>query len=222
MSIHWKRSIFIFIFLLFFFAIPYFIFIYADTASTSASGCFILNEGELPAGFILPAACESSGGPESAVVQKVIALAQAHLTTGTYVWGSPDRNWASENPATNAPTHFDCSGFVGWAWYWGSNGTISMAGQTNSDWDNPTNPHYERIVTNNEASFQPGDLIYFNFGSYDPPDHVGMYVGKDTSKYSCGANDCFIQYYQTGLPGNEVSLKSLLPNVMGVIRIKNP
>jgi len=190
--------------------------------SSTASGCFILNENNLPAGFALPAACESSGGTESTVVQKVIALAQAHLKTGTYVWGAPDRNWASENPTTNAPTHFDCSGFAGWSWYWGSGGTISMAGQTNADWDNPTNPHYDRIITNDEASFQPGDLIYFNFGSPTPPDHVGIYVGKDTSKYSCGADDCFIQYYQTGLPGNEVSLKSLLPNVMGVIRIKNP
>lgn len=191
-----------------------------DTSITS--NCVITQIGNAPPNPALPPGC--ANGAVSAVVQKVIQLGQAHLKTGTYVWGAPPRNWASENPATgNAPTSFDCSGFAGWAWYWGSGGTISMQGQTNTDWDNfGNNPHYERVVTNDETSFQPGDLIYFNFGSPTPPDHVGIYIGHDTSKYSCGTDDCFMQYYQTGLPGNEVSLKPELQYVMGYIRIKNP
>lgn len=221
MDKHSKQCVFILVLVILFLTVPYLVYTYAQDDSNSATGCFILNQQNLPSGSPLPDGC--GDGSNSTVVQSVITLAQAHLKTGTYVWGSPDRNWADDkSTGPNNPPHFDCSGFVGWAWYWGSDGKIVMAGQTNDDWDNETNnPHYEKIITHDESQMQPGDLIYFNFGSDDPPEHVGMYVGNDTSKYSCGKDDCFIQYYESGLPGDEESLKPMLSNVMGVIRMRN-
>jgi len=233
MDKHTKRCLFILVFVLLFITVPYFIYSYAlaDSPAT-ATGCFIINQPNLNANQDIPAACitqnGTGNGSESPVVQKVISLAKAHLTTGTYLWGSPNRNWAADkSTGPNDPPHFDCSGFVGWAWYWATGGTIVMGGQTNYDWSNEgNNPHYEKIVTRDESQMQPGDLIYFNFTSAPESgtDHVGMYIGKDTSQnnFGCTANDCFIQYYETPYPGNEVSLKSLLPYVVGVIRMKNP
>lgn len=213
-----QRCVLIFITAFLFLTLPYFVYTYADdTASTSATGCFILNQGDLPSGTVLPAGCGNQS--ESAVVQKVIALAKAHLTTGTYVMGTPSRDWASD---PNNPPNFDCSGFVGWAWYWGSDGKVSMLGQTNADWSRSTSL-YTKVVTSSESGLEPGDLIYFNNGLAEAqPGHVGLFVGND----SCGADDCFVQYYSTGLPGNELSLKSALAggwgSMMGYIRINIP
>lgn len=188
-------------------------------AQVTQSNCVITAIGNPPKYPTLPPGCQK----ESAVVQKVIALAKAHLKKGTYIMGAPSRDWASEDPnKNNAPTHFDCSGFVGWAWYWGSDGKVSMLGQTTSDWARST-PLYKKVVTTDESQLQPGDLIYINNGLAEAqPGHVGLFVGRD----SCGANDCYMQYYQTGLAGNELSLKWAQAHgwgkMMGFIRINLP
>lgn len=186
------------------------------STDTQASNCVVTAIGNPPKDQPLPAGC----GGESAVVQKVIAFAKAHLKTGTYIMGTPSRDWGSDkSTGPNDPPHFDCSGFVAWAWYWGSGGKISMLGQTNADWADTSNPHYEKVVTTDESQLQPGDLVYFNDHlPYPQPFHVGLFVGKDT----CGQNDCFLQYYSTGYPGDEESIKVSGATMMGYIRIKNP
>lgn len=193
------------------------------SGSNTASSCFIINQNNLPKNASLPAACNN--GNESAIVQKVIALARTRINNKniTYYSGQPSRNWATENPNTNDPTLFDCSGFVGWAWYWGSGGKVNMGGQTNYDWNNSGNrPYYQKVVTSDESQLKPGDAIYINNGlNGAQPGHVGLYIGKDPGS-TCSANDCFMQFYSTGQPGDEESLKadggsSIL---MGYIRMK--
>ncbi len=198
-------------------------FTLTNIAYAQLSGCGEIDVGNPPANQQQPAAC----GGESGVVQKVIALARSRINNKniTYVSGQPNRDWATENPNTNDPMHFDCSGFVGWAWYWGSGGKISMLGQTNADWADTSNPHYEKVVTTNESLLQPGDAVYINdhIPYYPQPYHVVLYVGKDTSPSStCHANDCFMQFYSTGYPGDEESLKASGATIMGYIRMKNP
>jgi NlpC/P60 family protein len=194
--------------------------------STAQSPCVLTQIGNPPANQALPPGC----GSESAIVQKVIALARSRINNNniTYLSAQPNRDWSTENPNGHDPTLFDCSGFVGWAWYWGSNGVISMGGQTNYDWANEGhNPHYEKVVTSDESQLQPGDAIYINnhIPGDTQPGHVGLYIGKDTDPSStCHANDCYMQFNETGHPGNEESLKadggsSIL---MGYIRMKNP
>lgn len=222
MNKYLKQYIFLAVILVLFLAVPYFLFTYAQDASDSATGCFIINQENLPSGAPLPPGCGNQS--ESATVKSVIALARKYINRKdvTYASGSPSRDWENDQPGQDTPPNFDCSGFVGWAWYWGSGGKVSMAGQTQTDWES-TNPQYDKIVTKNESQMQPGDLIYFNNYPVDPeseqPGHVGLYVGKDPGSM-CSANDCFMQFYQTGLPGNEISLQPLLSTVMGVIRIK--
>jgi len=215
-----QRCIFIFVFLFLLVVVPYSIVSYAQEATTSATGCFLLNQSNIPSGSPLPPGCDN----ESAVVQNVIKLAKEHLTTGTYEGGQPLRNWAADkSTGPNDPAHFDCSGFVGWAWYWGSNGVISMGGQTNYDWDNTgNNPHYEKVVTTDESQLQPGDAVYINDHlNFPQPFHVGLFVGPDPGS-ACKANDCFLQYYSTPFPGDEESLKQSGATMMGYIRMKNP
>lgn len=133
----------------------------------------------------------------------VVQLAKAHLTTGTYIMGAPPRNWASEDPNSNAPTNFDCSGFAGWAWYWGTGGKVNMHGQTSADWSDSSGK-YQKFTADQKSQLQPGDLVYFAGagGTMTDPGHVGIYEGSG----GCGASDCFLEYYSTGKPGKEDSL----------------
>jgi cell wall-associated NlpC family hydrolase len=156
-----------------------------------------------------PAECQSANLVGTALQQAVIKLAKEHLN-GTYVWATPDRNWASHNPNGNAPTTFDCSGFAGWVWYWASGGKVHMAGQTDGDWLSGGSK-YIKFVTTDKSKLQPGDLVYF--GSVSTTHHVGIYEGTG----ACGANDCFLEYYDTGLPGRENSL-SKEPDYVGFLR----
>ena len=57
-----KWLVFISVFLVFFIIAPYFIYSYAQEATTSATGCFILNQSDLPSGTPLPDGCDSGGG----------------------------------------------------------------------------------------------------------------------------------------------------------------
>jgi len=56
-----QRCVFIFVFLFLLIVVPYSIDSYAQDATTSATGCFILNQGNLPSGAPLPAGCDSGG-----------------------------------------------------------------------------------------------------------------------------------------------------------------
>jgi hypothetical protein len=92
-----------------------------------------------------------------------------------------------------------------------------MDGQTNADWADHK-PYYQKVVTSDESKLQPGDAIFFNNGMAEAqPGHVGLYVGKDPGS-SCSANDCYMQFYSTGRPGDEESLKGT--TIMGYIRMK--
>ncbi|HSX08823.1 MAG TPA: N-acetylmuramoyl-L-alanine amidase [Candidatus Saccharimonadales bacterium] len=189
------------------------------TATSNCTDTSIDNPKTSP---VFPPDCDTSGNQnESAVVQKVIALARSRINNKNIVYssGEPSRNWSTENPATNDPTFFDCSGFVGWAWYWGSGGKVSMGGQTNFDWANQGHrSYYQKVVTSNESLLEPGDAVYFNNGMAEAqPGHVGLYIGKDPGS-KCSANDCYMQFFTTGVPGDEESLKGT--NIMGFIRMK--
>ena len=183
---------------------------YSTKALAVTSNCVVTKIGAPQGDPQLPAACTSGGGP---VVQSVLALAKAHLTTGTYVWGAPPRNWPSEDPNGNAPTHFDCSGFAGWVWYWGSGGKINLPGQTNAVW-NGSGPWTKSLAGpfKDMSTLQPGDLVYF--GSEASVHHVGIYEGKG----GCGTDHCFFEYYTDGLPGRENRLEKE-PDWVGSVRI---
>jgi hypothetical protein len=60
-----KQTTFILMFVLFLLAVPYFLYSYAQEASVSATGCFIINQKNLPSDYPLPSGCQSyssSGG----------------------------------------------------------------------------------------------------------------------------------------------------------------
>lgn len=203
-----------------------------DTSSSglnSTSNCVITKIGNPKGTPALPPPCETNG-TESQIVQNVIRLARSRINNKniTYIGGQPIRDWSTENPNTNDPTHFDCSGFVGWAWYWGSNGKVNMLGQTNDDWANEGNrSYYQKVVTSDESQLQPGDAVYFNdhIAAYPQPYHVGLYIGKDPGS-TCTADDCFMQFSTTGYPGDEESIKADSGTgpgtiaMMGYIRMK--
>ena len=192
----------------------------SNIAYAQLNGCGGVNVGNPGANVTIPAQCQS-GGTESAIVQKVIALARSRINNPniTYISGDPNRDWSTENPTTNDPTHFDCSGIVGWAWYWGSGGKVSMDGQTNTDWADHK-PYYQKVVTSDISQLQPGDAVYINDElPFPQPYHVGLFIGKDPDS-KCSANDCFMQFYSTGYPGDEESLKADGAVVMGYIRMK--
>lgn len=184
--------------------------------TTNGSNCVITKVGnpQTPKPT-LPPECQANAGEGGSLVgtalqMAVIKLAREHLN-GTYVWGSPSRDWKSSDPSKGkAPQHFDCSGFAGWVWYWASGGKVNMAGQTDADWLSNSNK-YQKVVTKDKSKLQPGDLVYF--GSASSTHHVGIYEGTG----NCGANDCFLEYYHSGAPGRENSL-SKEPDFVGFLR----
>lgn len=134
-------------------------------AYAQLNGCGEIDVGNPGANVTVPPQCAEG---ESAVVQNVIKLAKEHLTTGIYILGTPSRDWAADkSTGPDSPANFDCSGFVGWAWYWGSNGVISMDGQTNADWAS-NNPHYMKVVTTDESQLQPGDAVFLMITKANP------------------------------------------------------
>lgn len=165
-----------------------------------------------------PAECQQNGGGGAVVgtelQQAVVKLGREHLTNGTYIMGSPSRDWASA-PQNNAPSHFDCSGFAGWVWYWASGGKVKMLGQTSADWAENSGK-YQKFQPSQLSQIQPGDLVYFAGadGTVANPGHVGIYEGSG----SCGASDCFMEYYSTGKPGKEDSLGKRKSDFSGFLR----
>ncbi|MGI8420166.1 MAG: C40 family peptidase [Candidatus Levyibacteriota bacterium] len=177
----------------------------STAALAVTSNCIVTKIGTAPGDPQMPPACNSGGG-----AQGVVALAKAHLN-GIYVWGAPARNWASEDPnAGKTPTTFDCSGFAGWAWYWGTNGKVNLPGQTDAVWTE-VGGLWQRHVSTNKDELQPGDLLYF--GSVVTTHHVGIYEGAGT----CGTAHCFLEYYQNNLPGRENALEKE-PDYVGYVR----
>jgi cell wall-associated NlpC family hydrolase len=171
------------------------------------SNCAVTKIGNAP-DQPLPPQCNQHGGN-----QDVINLAKQHLNA-TYVWGAPDRDWAS-HPPQNAPQNFDCSGFAGWVWYWATNGRIKLAGQTSADW-NSNSPQFDKHPGDTNG-IQPGDLIYFSSDS--EPSHVGIWEGQG-SLGQCTSNDCFLEEYSSGQPGRENSLSKATKHVVGYLHPK--
>jgi cell wall-associated NlpC family hydrolase len=177
---------------------------------TAQSNCVITKVGNPPANQPLPAGC---GGNLS-----VVQLARQHLA-GSYIWAAPQpRVWADWDPNKgNAPTHFDCSGFAGWVWYWATNGKVNLPGQTNAVWLNTDGLSNSSVTLTKQvgtkAGLQPGDLVFF--GNAASTEHVGIYEGQG----ACGTNDCFLQWYKTGYPGNSASLASVGNWYVGYVHI---
>jgi len=176
------------------------VYVVTVSAATATSNCVITNIGN-PGNTALPANCGTS-----AVGQSVVALGRQYLA-GSYVWAAPSRNWAANPPTQTSPRHFDCSGFSGWVWYWATNGKFSMGGQTDYDWHDNSGK-YVRYYAKDRAQLQPGDLVYFGYkGCHEYANgecmhHVGIYEGSG----ACGKNDCFLEWYSSGLPGRSNSL----------------
>jgi hypothetical protein len=214
MNKHTQLYSFLIITVLFFLIVPFFLLSHAQEASVSATGCFILNQANIPNGTPLPAGCDNGGGGATSVV----ALARKHLA-GSYIWAAPQpRIWADWNPNTgNAPTHFDCSGFAGWVWYWATNGKVNLPGQTDAVWLNTAGLSTSSVTltkhVETKSGLQPGDLVYF--GSVASTEHVGIYEGQG----ACGKTDCFLQWYSSGLPGNSASLASVGNWYVGYVHI---
>lgn len=112
---------------------------------------------------------------------RAIALAMKQVGK-PYVWGTPSRNWASNKPPGDTPHTFDCSGLVGWSYYWGTDGKVNMNGQTETDYKDSS------VVTHiKENELQPGDLIYFS-GTESPGgiEHVAIFLGGKKYVHAAG------------------------------------
>jgi cell wall-associated NlpC family hydrolase len=183
---------------LFFLAVPCFFYVYVLGADGSATGCFILNQNSTSDNSSVPAGCSGGGN------QTVVALARKYINNPqyTYVLGAPSRDWAADKN----PTNFDCSGFVGWAWYWGTNGKVSLPGTTSDAWDNAASYKLQKFMPSQISQIQPGDLVYFSGADSPKPGHVVMYEGPGVAPATCGANDCVMEFYETPLPGKADSL----------------
>lgn len=191
--------------LFFLLIIPSFVPAFAQTASD----CVVTDVGKPGDKQVaLPAECSGAGGGVgSEFAQKAIELARQEIKK-TYVWGAPPRTWGKYDPDKNRPAHYDCSGLVGWAWYWGSGGKVNMAGQTNADWSKGTAGGKFEKYGPDPSKLQPGDIVYFatTAEGKNSPSHVGIYAGKG----NCGKDDCFIHIFSSGKPGAEQSLSTRL------------
>ena len=186
--------------------------VYADL-----SGCAQVPVGNPSKDQPVPAGCEGGAG-------SVVALARQHLA-GSYIWAAPSpRVWAdwdpnptSQYPNGNAPTHFDCSGFAGWVWYWATDGKVNLPGQTDAVWNHTADLSSSTMtltrVVGTTNGIQPGDLVFF--GTVASTEHVGIYEGQG----ACGKSDCFLQWYKTGYPGNSASLASVGSWYVGYVHI---
>ncbi len=169
----------------------------SNLAFAQMQGCGEIDVGSPGNNQQAPAQCQDNGGGN----QSVVELAKKHLA-GSYIWAAPSpRVWADWNPNTgHAPTHFDCSGFAGWVWYWATGGKVNLPGQTDAVWNYTkqlTTAHVKLTRTLGKSGIQPGDLVYF--GSVATTHHVGIYEGTG----GCGHPDCFLEWYSSGYPGRE-------------------
>lgn len=186
----------------------------SQSSSTAVSNCVVTKIGTPIGEPVLPPEC--AAGP---IAQKAVELARAQIGK-PYVWGAPPgRNWNRLEPNTpNEPPSYDCSGLTGWAWYWASNGKISMDGQTNEDWKDAKgrgNTRYQKFIVSDLTKLkppfiQPGDLIYW--GTTSNTHHTAIFSGA--CKESSG-NDCFIEAQKTGVPIKESHLRA---GIVGFLR----
>lgn len=145
--------------------------------------------------------------PAGPIALKAVQLAQAQIGKA-YILGSPNRNWAGEDPSKGkTPAHFDCSGLTGWSYYWASGGFVNMQGQTWADWSRQKDRNgtsylkfpYKKGTSLQDVlkQLQPGDLLYFQYpgGNDKIVHHTAIFSGKCLKSSS---TDCFIQAPHTG------------------------
>ncbi len=153
---------------------------------------------------------------------KVIQMAQSQL-------GKPysqelrcePSDWDSYPPPQEGRgcTYFDCSSLAGWAWYWATNKSFKMCGQTCCDFGDCQskggfhynfNPEkFEKFFPTNLTSdlnrLQPGDLIYWGDKLKDgsiQTSHVAIFEGSLGK--NCKGNDCMIEAWH-GVEENNFS-----------------
>lgn len=172
--------------------------------------------------------------PLNSFQQRLLAIARSQKGD-PYGWGDC-HNWYQSslrpgNPpvkSNGCPT-YDCSGFLGWVYYWATNGSFNMRGQTCRDFGNcynyenvylPENPGlYTKFYTKDLNKIQFGDIVYFGnikSGKYYPT-HVGLYIGEYGN---CGAKDCIIDSSSSGKGVSERSLAKVPKGVIGFLRPK--
>ncbi len=92
--------------------------------------------------------------------------------------------WKNYPPPEGA-LNYDCSSFAAWAWYWGSDGKVSMHGQTDEDYirhsADANGNQYQKI---GKSELQVGDLVYF--GTASNTTHVAIYEGNDMIIHAAG------------------------------------
>ncbi|MGH7203959.1 MAG: NlpC/P60 family protein [Candidatus Levyibacteriota bacterium] len=177
------------------------LFLIVSFNSTAAlavtSNCIVTKIGTPPGDPQLPAACNSGGGN-----QAVIKLALQQLGK-KYTYGGPQpRVWASWDPASHAPTEFDCSSLVGWAWYWGTGGKVNFPVTTTATWDHMSADKFIQHPASDFAQIQPGDAIYFTTPTY--VHHTALYEGPG----NCPSKTCMIEAQQDTVPVKESDFQS--------------
>lgn len=176
----------------------------------------------------------SSLPPLTSFQQRLLAIAKSQIGD-PYGWGDC-HNWSRSslrpsNPpkrSDGCPT-YDCSGFAGWVYYWATNGSFNMRGQTCRDFGNcynysgtflPENPSlYTKFYTKDISKIRFGDIVYFGDiknGKYYPT-HVEIYTGPYGK---CGANDCIIGSSGSGRGVKERSLSPVSKRMIGFLRPK--
>lgn len=176
-------------------------------AKTSTSDCVVVKVGNPQGEPKYPSNCEKSGYQGSSTTssleystigEKAVALARQQIVK-TYVWGGCHVEDLSKYP--DGCAHYDCSGLTRWSWYWASDGKVNDLYDTHTNWDLKKG-NFERFGPAQMDKLQPGDLVYFGDIVRDDASHTGIYAGVG----SCGADDCFVEEYRSGLPGRENSL----------------
>jgi cell wall-associated NlpC family hydrolase len=134
---------------------------------------------------VIPPTTGGGGGAEA-----VMALAKEQIGK-PYVWGGCRPVSGHENLCGTKGSEgrvfsdysnngTDCSGFVTWAWYWGTNKKVKLPAYTIGMYDTMKGDpsHYKEIKSDSELL--PGDILLFTRnGSRSGIHHTALYEGKN-------------------------------------------
>lgn len=178
---------------------------YLNQSGNGVSQCVVVKVGD-PKEEPDTSACKTSGagntgGAPSETIAKVIELARTQLGK-TYVLGACHGGSITKYPPIGGCSSYDCSSFVQWAYYWGTDKKFLMKGQTCMDFGDCyayyagmqyfrfDSSLYTKFLGSQKNQMVPGDLVYFGRteGNKTVVSHVALYAGDG----KCGGNDCII------------------------------